>query len=486
MKNKKYYSLWVLTLALLATFISCEEDGDVRDGIRDVSFKATAKNRNITEGGTITYIDSSTNVTSRLWTFAEGSIPTSDQATVDVDYPTGQSLNEEGVLPGYLTSLSVTHDDGTVEEGKFLVRVYNKVTADFSSEETEVIVGTSTTFTSVVENLQSLFEEARENDGLEWTFEGGTPATSTAENPTVTYNTLGTYKVTLTAHRESPLSETTKTVDAYITVVEPTPVVAAFSADNSNPAENVTVTYSDDSAGAPDEWLWTFEGGTPETSTEENPIVTYAAAGTYSVTLQSTRVADGMTDTITTEDFVTVTGPDPNFIIRGGVDADFATLNGWDLQTPPTANTPEEDYGIVTTDGVTALRIQAGASGLEKNTVFRTADLGELPAGNYTFTFRYMLEGGDRTLPGALELRTYVTEYGNDVAFGPPAQVYGAFKLMDWTLPENIGVWQETSVNFTVAAPIAAGSVKLQLRIGPAHANTAVVLIDNVSLEAAD
>ncbi|MGO4917955.1 PKD domain-containing protein [Maribacter spongiicola] len=244
MKNKKYYSLWVLTLALLATFISCEEDGDVRDGIRDVNFKATAKNRNITEGGTITFIDSSTNVTSRLWTFTEGSIPTSDQATVDVDYLTGQSLNAEGVLPGYLTSLSVTHDDGTVEEGEFLVRVYNKVNVDFEAEDTEVIIGASTTFTPVVENLRSLFEEARAEDGLEWTFEGGTPATSNAENPTVTYNTLGTYRVTLTAHRESPLSEATKTVEGFITVTEPVPLVPDAAVELED--ETISISFNGD------------------------------------------------------------------------------------------------------------------------------------------------------------------------------------------------------------------------------------------------
>ena len=35
--------------------------------------------------------------------------------------------------------------------------------------------------------------------GWSWTFDGGTPATSTLQNPTVTYNTLGTYNVSLTA-----------------------------------------------------------------------------------------------------------------------------------------------------------------------------------------------------------------------------------------------------------------------------------------------
>ncbi|WP_282049456.1 PKD domain-containing protein [Maribacter aquivivus] len=326
MKNKKYYSLWVLTLALIATFISCEEDGDVRDGIRDVSFKATAKNRNITEGGAITYIDSSSNVTSRLWTFVEGSIPTSDQATVDVNYPTGQSLNEEGRIPGYLTTLEVTHDDGTIEKGEFLVGVYKKVNVEFSASETEVIVGTASTFTAEVENLQSLFLESREDDLLEWTFEGGTPATSTSDNPTITYNTLGTYKVTLTAHRESPLSEDSKSVEGYITVVEPIPVVPEFTANAEVTGITSTVTYTDESSGAVDAWLWTFPGGLPATSTEQNPTVVYNELGSYDVTLVATRTGDNASETITKTGYITV---DSNIVIGGNNDGESADLSQW-------------------------------------------------------------------------------------------------------------------------------------------------------------
>tara|TARA_R110002126_G_scaffold291634_1_gene454643 strand:+ start:5396 stop:6880 length:1485 start_codon:yes stop_codon:yes gene_type:complete len=225
MKNKYYYTLLVLIITVFSFLTSCEEEHNVRDGIRDVTFKATAVNRTITEGDFITYIDSSLNVTSRLWTFQEGSIATSDLETVDVTYPVGQSLNAEMQLPGYLTEIEVTHDDGTISRGKFLVGIYKKVSADFTVKDKEVIVGGRTTFTSEVTDLQSAFVEGREQDYIQWTFEGGTPATSTEENPVVTYNKLGTYKVTLMAHRQSPLSEDTKTVEGFIKVVEPIPLV---------------------------------------------------------------------------------------------------------------------------------------------------------------------------------------------------------------------------------------------------------------------
>lgn len=44
-----------------------------------------------------------------------------------------------------------------------------------------------------------------------WRFEGGSPSSSTFQNPTVTYNTPGTYKVTLKVTNSQGSSETTKT-----------------------------------------------------------------------------------------------------------------------------------------------------------------------------------------------------------------------------------------------------------------------------------
>lgn len=49
------------------------------------------------------------------------------------------------------------------------------------------------------------------------------------------------------------------------------------------------VKFKDTSAGLkPLTWLWHFEGGTPATSTEQNPIVTYAKPGKYRVSLTVT------------------------------------------------------------------------------------------------------------------------------------------------------------------------------------------------------
>jgi PKD repeat protein len=48
---------------------------------------------------------------------------------------------------------------------------------------------------------------------------------------------------------------------------------------------NTSCTFTDASTGSPTSWSWSFPGGVPSSSTLQNPTATYAAAGTYTVTL---------------------------------------------------------------------------------------------------------------------------------------------------------------------------------------------------------
>ena len=86
----------------------------------------------------------------------------------------------------------------------------------------------------------------------------------------------------------------------------PGPPTAAFSAGTPTICldTNNTVNFYDETSPFGTSWLWTFEGGTPSTSTSQNPTVTYSAAGTYDVTLEVTNSYG--TDTIYLPDYVTV------------------------------------------------------------------------------------------------------------------------------------------------------------------------------------
>ena len=129
-----------------------------------------------------------------------------------------------------------------------------------------------------------------------WSFDGGSPATSTATNPSVTYNTYGTYDATLTIVNTNGCSASTT---EQITVYEAVPPVANFSASETSISTGSSVTFTDLSTNMPNSWSWTFEGGNPATSTLQNPTVTYSEPGEYTVTLVASNAFGSDTETKT-------------------------------------------------------------------------------------------------------------------------------------------------------------------------------------------
>lgn len=84
------------------------------------------------------------------------------------------------------------------------------------------------------------------------------------------------------------------------------PLVAAYTAANTTICNGTSVQFTDQTAGSPASWAWTFEGGTPATSTLQNPQVTYATPGVYDVSLTVTR--GPATNTLTKPDYIHVDG----------------------------------------------------------------------------------------------------------------------------------------------------------------------------------
>ena len=84
----------------------------------------------------------------------------------------------------------------------------------------------------------------------------------------------------------------------------PPPLAAGFSSDVTSTCEAGEVQFYDESVGNPSAWEWTFEGGDPATSNEQDPLVTYNTPGVYDVTLT---VSKGSEDsTMMQEEYMTV------------------------------------------------------------------------------------------------------------------------------------------------------------------------------------
>lgn len=81
-------------------------------------------------------------------------------------------------------------------------------------------------------------------------------------------------------------------------------LTADFMADVTSIIEGESVSFTDLSSGSITIWSWEFEGGTPATSTDQNPVVTYDVEGVYDVSLT---ISDGSNaNTVVKEDYIEV------------------------------------------------------------------------------------------------------------------------------------------------------------------------------------
>ncbi len=207
-------------------------------------------------------------------------------------------LFSQGLPNVVVTELDIYYDETIPSKSKLRVATYgrglwqsnlfseatNAPDAGFTASSVSIQIGESVTFTDTSLNDPTSWT---------WTFEGGTPASSTEKNPVVTYSTAGAYDVTLIA--TNAIGNDTETKTEYITVNPAITPIAGFKANNTNVFTGQAVQFTDTSQNAPTSWAWTFTGGTPASSPIKNPTVAYNTAGTYDVELTATNSAGSNT-----------------------------------------------------------------------------------------------------------------------------------------------------------------------------------------------
>jgi len=94
--------------------------------------------------------------------------------------------------------------------------------------------------------------------------------------------------------------------------------VADFTSNITTIEVGGSVNFTDLSTGSITSQAWSFMGGTPSTSTQENPVIVYNTPGNYTVSL--TVIGPGGGNTETKENYITVTNviPDLHFDFEGG------------------------------------------------------------------------------------------------------------------------------------------------------------------------
>lgn len=230
-------------------------------------------------GATVVFTNTSTNATSYLWNFG-------DNQTSTAANPTHTYANDGT----YTVTLTSTNDCGTTTSTQTVV-IVTPPTAGFSASPTTGCAPLTVQFVNSSSSNATSYA---------WTFAGGNPSSSTAQNPSVVYSTPGTYSVTLTA--SNPAGSNTATQINYITV-NTVPTTGFTSSTNG---ANVAFTNTSTNATS---YLWNF--GDNQTSTATNPTHAYANDGTYTVTLTSTNACGTSTSTQTV---VVATPPTASFM----------------------------------------------------------------------------------------------------------------------------------------------------------------------------
>ena len=178
----------------------------------------------------------------------------------------------------------------------YLLELENPPIADFTATPTTIYAGETVSFTDMSTNNPTSWN---------WSFSGGTPTSSTTQNPQVVYNSPGTYNVSLTV--SNAFGTNTKTKIKYITVLDLPVPVADFTATPTTVYVGETVSFTDLSTNNPTSWNWSFSGGTPTSSTTQNPQIVYNSPGTYNVSLTVSNAFG--TDTKTKTDYIHVSTP---------------------------------------------------------------------------------------------------------------------------------------------------------------------------------
>jgi len=157
--------------------------------------------------------------------------------------------------------------------------------------------------------------------------------------------------------------------------VGPPPVQANFEASPTTVCTGSTVDFTDSSIGVIDSWTWTFEGGTPATSTDQNPTVTYNTPGEYDVKLVVT--VGAIADSLTKTNYINaVLLPDQPNSPSG--ETDVCTGTEVDYSTDEVLYAEDYEWEVSPTD--------AGTLSVDMNTA--TLDVSDTWSGDFTIRVR--------------------------------------------------------------------------------------------------
>ncbi|MCF8277595.1 MAG: PKD domain-containing protein [Flavobacteriales bacterium] len=237
---------------------------------------------------TVDFTDESTGAVSWKWLF--GSSPNSTQQNPSHTYSN---------IGTYSVSQIVTDINGC----KDTLIMPNLVTVTGSV----VNAGVDTTFGC--ETLSVQFTDLTNPPGTvsTWLWDFGDGTTSSSSNPLHVYSNAGVYDVSLTITDIGGCTNTIELDDLVNYIPYPSP---SFTVDVTAGCIGEPFTFTNNSTGNAVNYLWNFGDGS--TSTDSDPIHSYSAEGTYSVTLTAFNT-NGCDSSVTEIQLINIQHPDADF-----------------------------------------------------------------------------------------------------------------------------------------------------------------------------
>jgi PKD repeat protein len=267
--------------------------------------------------------------------------------------------------------------------------------------------------------------------------------------------------------------------------------IADFNVNYKMICAGSSVTFTDFSYnGVADSWEWTFSGGTPATSTDQNPTITYNTAGTYSVTLKAINASGS--DSLTKQDLIIVS--DPAVAQDAPFTEGFETnINSWlnyNMDGNPWVITDSAEYS-----GAKSLYISNFSGNYPNST-----DEIILPAIDFTaftpvpstlqmkFKLAYTGKTVTNTLTGAVDtiwdyLKVLVSrDCGKtwQIKYSKTGTTLATTALTDVRFfPASVAEWREETVNLTAFIPDDNVRIKFQFSSGGGNN----IFIDDINIE---
>ena len=245
------------------------------DDVPDAGFSSSVNDLDID------FTNSSSNATSYSWDFGDGN------GSSDADPM--HSYTMDGTYTVQLVAINTCGNDTTTQE----VTIATAPTAGFVADVTSGCAPLTVNFTS---------QSSANTTTWNWSFPGGTPSSSTEENPTVVYNMAGTYDVTLEVSNSSGMDEVISTA---LIVVDDVP-----DAGFSSSVNDLDVDFTNSSSNATS-YSWDFGDGNG--SSDADPMHSYIMDGTYTVQLVAINTCGNDT---TTQEVTIATAPTAGFCSR--------------------------------------------------------------------------------------------------------------------------------------------------------------------------